>query len=386
MSRAGAMDADGGRMILTSFRTVRPRYVAKQEEILPWLAEVHTRAEAAIPHDGRFDRNAFHARMQRLIRHVCCGSDRIASRGFSATDREHAENESHALFDEVAGTAKRTDLYAAEVDDVFMRLYAAEGEPPSDLVHVTCTGYVSPSGAQRIVAKKGWGRRTCVTHAYHMGCYAAVPALRIASGMAQRRTDARIDVVHTELCSLHFDPATHTPEQLVVQSLFADGTARYSLCDAAPPGEPGLRVLALHEIVAEASEDAMKWALGDRGMRMTLSREIPDCLARWVTPFLADLGALAGIDLLAERARCAYAIHPGGPKIIDVVRDALELDEEHVAPSRSILRSYGNMSSATLPHIWQAIVDDDAIPDGTLVISLAFGPGLTLAGAVMRKE
>jgi predicted naringenin-chalcone synthase len=385
-------DALAQAMVLTSFRLLRPRYEAPQEEILTWLADIHARAEAAGRGDAGFDMAAFRARMQRLVRHVCCGSDRIASRGYTATDPEHTDRRENALYDvtarsSAAGTAARTDLYAAEVEDAFARMYEDEPDGPDDLVHVTCTGYVSPSGAQKLVSTKGWGRRTHVTHAYHMGCYAAVPALRIGSALARREDGGRVDIVHTELCSLHFDPFVHTPEQLVVQSLFADGTARYTVRDA-PKGERALRVLALHEVVADGSEDAMKWRLGDHGMRMTLSREIPDCLARSVRPFLSELFARVGLDLSLARepSRCVFAIHPGGPKIIDVVRAALELEEGQVATSREVLRRFGNMSSATLPHIWSNILDADAIPEGTLIASLAFGPGLTVAGALLRKE
>ncbi len=378
-------------MVLSSFRLVRPRYEARQEEILAWLADIHTRAESVkLAGAGAFDEPAFRARMQRLIRHVCCGSDRIASRGYSASDREHEDDEARALYDVShaapgAATAARTDLYASEVEAAFARLYEDEAESPDDLVHVTCTGYVSPSGAQRLVSRKGWGGRTRVTHAYHMGCYAAVPALRIATGLARSSDGARVDVVHTELCSLHFDPSVHTPEQLVVQSLFADGTARYTVGDDAG-GAPALRLLALHEVLSGDSEDAMKWSLGDHGMRMTLSREIPDRLARAVRPFVGDLALRAGLDFSRERTRSVFAVHPGGPKIIDVVRDALELDERQVATSRDVLRRYGNMSSATLPHIWSSLLEDDDVPHGTLVVSVAFGPGLTFAGALLRKE
>jgi predicted naringenin-chalcone synthase len=384
-----AMQRDG-IMVLTSFRLLRPRYEARQEEILEWLADVHTRAEATVIGEPSFDPTTFHARMKRLIRHVCCGSDRIASRGYSASDPEHAEIEATALYDvsrhsSGAGTSARTDLYATEVEAAFARLYAAEDEPPDDLVHVTCTGYVSPSGAQRLVSARGWGNRTRVTHAYHMGCYAAVPAMRIATGLARNGDRVRVDVVHTELCSLHFDPAVHTPEQLVVQSLFADGTARYTVSDDAR-GERALRVLALHEVIADGSEDAMKWRLGDHGMRMTLSRDIPACLGRSIRPFVCALFERAGLDFVRERARCLFAVHPGGPKIIDGVRDALDLEEQQVEASRNVLRRFGNMSSATLPHIWSDLLDDDERPDGTLVVSVAFGPGLTLGGALLRKE
>ena len=66
-----------------------------------------------------------------------------------------------------------------------------------------------------------------MTHAYHMGCYAAMPALRIAAGFVATGS-RRVDSSHTELCSLHLDPTDHRLEQLVVQSLFADGLIRYS--------------------------------------------------------------------------------------------------------------------------------------------------------------
>jgi predicted naringenin-chalcone synthase len=260
-------------------------------------------------------------------------------------------------------------------------------EPPDDLVHVTCTGYVSPSGAQRVVSAKGWGDRTRVTHAYHMGCYAAIPALRIAKGFLSIPSGSarapRVDVVHTELCSLHFDPTVHTAEQLVVQSLFADGVVRYAV---RLDESRGLRVLALHELVVRGTEDEMQWRLGDRGMRMALSRSVPERLGTVLRPFFSDLFSRAGMDFAKERATCAFAVHPGGPKIIDVVRDALELSESQVDASRRTLRRFGNMSSATLPHIWNDLLVDQGVADGSLVASVAFGPGLTVAGSLFRKE
>ncbi len=87
----------------------------------------------------------------------------------------------------------------------------------------------------------------------------------------------------------------------------------------------------------------------------------------------------------AEREAAAFAIHPGGPRILDLVQDRLHLSDPQVACSRSVLLSRGNMSSATLPHIWQELLRGDTLGDGQAVISLAFGPGLTLCGAVLRK-
>ena len=81
-----------------------------------------------------------------------------------------------------------------------------------------------------------------------------------------------------------------------------------------------------------------------------------------------------------------FAIHPGGPRIIDEIAEHLGLRPDQVQASNAILRDCGNMSSATLPHVWQAILADEAVPSGTLIVSLAFGPGLTISGALLRKD
>ena len=63
----------------------------------------------------------------------------------------------------------------------------------------------------------------------------------------------------------------------------------------------------------------------------------------------------------------------------------LALAPAQVAASNAILRTRGNMSSATLPHVWQALLADPEVPAGAWIVSLAFGPGLTIAGALLRK-
>src|SRR5690606_28811191 len=80
-----------------------------------------------------------------------------------------------------------------------------------------------------------------------------------------------------------------------------------------------------------------------------------------------------------------FAVHPGGPKILHYVKKFLQLKESQLDHSYAILGAFGNMSSATLPHIWQAILGDDRIPPNTPIVSFAFGPGLTICSAVMEK-
>jgi predicted naringenin-chalcone synthase len=178
-------------------------------------------------------------------------------------------------------------------------------------------------------------------------------------------------------------PGETTLEQLVVQSLFADGLVRY--CAVRDQGTRGLAVRALHERVLGDCADSMTWSVGDRGMHMTLSRDVPDRVAGALRGFVIELLRKGGRDL-HDLKHAIVAVHPGGPKIIDRVRDVLELDEAQVATSRRVLLDFGNMSSATLPHIWMRLLADARVPSGTVIPTFAFGPGLTVTGALLEKR
>ncbi len=65
-----------------------------------------------------------------------------------------------------------------------------------------------------------------------------------------------------------------------------------------------------------------------------------------------------------------------------LVREKLELSDWQVQDSKTILLEYGNMSSATLPHVWERILRSNS--KNQPIVSLAFGPGLTLFGAVFE--
>lgn len=358
-------------VVLDDFRSVLPSHATGQAASLEWLARRHAL------HLGREDAESL---LRLALRHAC-GPERIARRFHEVTAFLHAPRKDDVLG---APLSARMELFGRAARRALVELYP-DGAPPDDapdeLVHVTCTGYQSPSAAQVRVAELGWGSRTRVTHAYHMGCHAAVPALRMAAG-ALALGASRVDVVHTELCSLHVRPGAITPEQWVIQSLFADGHARYR----ARPGSslrgsgPALELLGVEEVLAPGTAGDMTWAPAEDAFAMTLARGVPDSIGDGV-PALVDR-LLSG---LGERSSDAlFAVHPGGPRILETVGERLGLSAGQLAHSFALLRERGNMSSATLPLLWASMLSDDAVRDGALVLSLGFGPGLTLAGAAFR--
>ena len=386
-------------VLLTDFRPLRPAYLATQAETFAWLASAHAHAEATqARNEGRpFEEDRFRDQMLHRLARFGCGEDKIATRAHALPDCAHTRWSEMQLYrlDERPmgeGALARTRFFTREAVGVLERLYADCDTPPTDLLHVSCTGYDSPSAAQRLVAHKGWGASTRVFHVYHMGCYAAFPALGAASAFlssthrGSSTARRRSDIVHTEICSLHLNPLAHTPEQLVVQTLFADGFIAYAVCDEAnwDRSSPALALLAMDEQIVPDSLDAMAWTCSDWGMQMSLTREVPDRIAAVLGAFVDGLASRAGLGH-QERREAVYAVHPGGPKIVDRAREVLQLEEAQVACSRRVLLERGNMSSATLPHIWMELLRDAGVAAGRAIISLAFGPGLTICGAVMRK-
>ncbi|MFN3597460.1 MAG: 3-oxoacyl-[acyl-carrier-protein] synthase III C-terminal domain-containing protein [Rubricoccaceae bacterium] len=289
----------------------------------------------------------------------------------------------------------RMEVFARTADALAAAAFAGDAEAPDALVQVSCTGYESPNAVQRLVAARGWQDRTRVLHIGHMGCYAALPATALAADLAQasaaRHTaaragaedtapDARVAVLLVELCTLHHRPETTDVEQIVQQCLFADGAARV---DVTAHPRPGAFALLDHaETIVPDTLGEMTWRVADGAFLMTLSRDVPRHIE-------ARVGEVLGVFLarhgLAPQDVDVFAVHPGGPRVIESTAEALGLPEQKTRHSREVLFARGNMSSATLPHIWDAVARDASLPAGALVCSVAFGPGLTVAANLMRK-
>ncbi|MGZ6333716.1 MAG: 3-oxoacyl-[acyl-carrier-protein] synthase III C-terminal domain-containing protein [Bdellovibrionota bacterium] len=365
----------------------------KQEDLLRWMVRAHVVSETSL--NPGLSAAEFEEKMTASMKRYACGPEKIAFRWTSFGDYLLEDLEAMQLFrfDQRASgpvLEERMAAYQVAAAEGLERLFEDVNKAPGDLIHVSCTGYVSPSVAQNFVAGAGWGGLTRVTHAYQMGCYAAFPALRIAEGLVAARDvrRGRADIAHTELCTLHLNPTLHTPDRLIIQSLFGDGLIRYSvLGDDSPNREPGaLELLASHEEIIPGTAGAMSWIPSESAIEMTLARNVPELIAASLPGFLEHLLSQAGLSWESLRRGGVFAIHPGGPRILDEIQSVFGIEDAQLAASREVLLERGNMSSATIPHIWQKISTDPRISAGTPILSLAFGPGLSICGAVLRKS
>ncbi|CAB4913513.1 unannotated protein [freshwater metagenome] len=254
------------------------------------------------------------------------------------------------------------------------------GIAPADvgqLTVVSCTGYATPGLDVLLARELGLGLDAQRLHIGHMGCYAAVPGLAtVADGVAAR---GRVSIMLClELTSLHVQPPTRDLEQVVAHALFSDAATAVAV---APDAAAGLEVV---DVVARTDTDhreKMRWDVTDQGFRMALSSKVPVVLEQHVEAVVEELLAPRGLTATDVRG---WAVHPGGPKIIDVVRDRLGLGEEDVRESRGVLRDHGNCSSATALLVLDRIRQGRELRAGDPVILMAFGPGLTLYASLLR--
>jgi len=80
----------------------------------------------------------------------------------------------------------------------------------------------------------------------------------------------------------------------------------------------------------------------------------------------------------------AWAVHPGGPRILDTVAEHLDLPPDALDASRQVLAERGNCSSATVLLVLDALRSAGRPGAGAYAVVLAFGPGLTLYAALLR--
>jgi predicted naringenin-chalcone synthase len=138
------------------------------------------------------------------------------------------------------------------------------------------------------------------------------------------------------------------------------------------------RIAGTHCALAPDSSDQMAWRIGDHGFLMRLSPEVPPTLGEHAAPFVGELTRRAGLDETTRQ----FAVHPGGRAIVDAVADALAVERSELESSYSVLRDYGNMSSATILFVLDRELVGEPAP--APLTALAFGPGLTIEGAVLE--
>lgn len=214
-----------------------------------------------------------------------------------------------------------------------------------------------------------------------MGCNAAINGLQAASAVAQSKPGANGLLVCIEICS-----AAYTINQnlstAVVNSLFGDGAAAIVIrSDAKDSWQQGPSVLDFEPHVMSESIGAMRYNLEGSRLSFHLERDIPYVIGRNSHIPVDDLLARNGLD---RKDIKHWVLHSGGKKVIDAIVDNLQLPEDAVRHTRSILRRLGNVSSGAVIFALNELFKEGIAKQGDYGVLMAMGPGASIETSLLK--
>lgn len=247
------------------------------------------------------------------------------------------------------------------------------GNEITHLITVSCTGMSAPGLDLMVMDMMDLPKNIFRTSINFMGCYAAIHGLKMADAICKTEKKAKVMIVCTELCTLHFqkDPS---PDNIASTLLFADGSAAVLVVHDEDEQE-GLHLKSFYsEIIPKGKRD-MAWELSSNGFLMTLSGYIPDLIEEDFEPLVMRSLNFAG---MTKDQIGSWCIHPGGRRIVDSIHKSLQLEAGESDASYKVLKEYGNMSSPTILFVLKELMDSKKLSDHKPVFGAAFGPGLTM--------
>jgi predicted naringenin-chalcone synthase len=238
---------------------------------------------------------------------------------------------------------------------------------------VTCTGLFAPGLDIELIHALSLPPTTHRSSVNFLGCNAAIIALKQADDICNSHANAKVLVVCTELCTLHFQ-TNYTDDYLLSNLLFADGSAAV-LVSSKPQSTPlsiNAKITGFNSFCIPDSRNEMAWQLSETGFIMNLTSYVADLIKANIKQMLDNLGV--------DKDEIDYwAVHPGGKKIVENFITAMGLTATNLAASYKVLNNYGNMSSPTVLFVLKQILDNiEPNQSDKKIFAAAFGPGLTV--------
>ncbi len=243
------------------------------------------------------------------------------------------------------------------------------------LATTTCTGRLTPSLDAHLVARLGCRPGVQRVHVGDTGCASAMVALQQAWNHLRAFPSHRALVLAVEICSAAYF-LDERLESAVAHAIFADGAGALALsADGAGPA-----ILEHRTLFRSEHLDAMGFEYPGGRPRVTLSKDVRRIGSTMMAEMVRSLLDAQG---LKREDVSDWVLHSAGRRVLDRVRELLDLDEEALTHARAVLREYGNMSSATILFVLERALRRDGVP-GQWGVMVGLGPGFAAEGALLR--
>jgi predicted naringenin-chalcone synthase len=239
------------------------------------------------------------------------------------------------------------------------------------LITVSCTGMSAPGLDLQVLELMDLEKNIFRTSVNFMGCYAAIHALKIADAICKADHSAKVLIVCTELCTLHFQREA-TADNITSSLLFGDGSAAILITGDKNENE-GLHIDSFYSEVIPKGKRDMAWELSSNGFLMTLSGYVPDLIEE---DFEKIVDRALEKEIISKDDVSHWCIHPGGKRILEAIHKSLEFTNGQLSASYKVLSEFGNLSSASILFVLKEMLNEKK--EIKKLFGAAFGPGLTV--------
>lgn len=243
---------------------------------------------------------------------------------------------------------------------------------------ISSTGMSAPSIDVKIINQLPFKETIKRVPIWGLGCAGGAAGISRAFEYCQAYPDAKVLVLSVELCSLTFQHDDPSKSNLIGTSLFADGVAcalvvgDRSSYEGASHVRAFMNIFATQSNLMPQSEDVMGWDIRDNGFYVIFSRDIPSIIEKWLRPNVEQFLKKYSLQL---HNIAHFVAHPGGKKVLRAYERSLQLKPKQLLPSREVLKSFGNMSSATVLYVIEKYLTQYTGERGEYGLIAAMGPG-----------
>ncbi|MER5405725.1 3-oxoacyl-[acyl-carrier-protein] synthase III C-terminal domain-containing protein [Streptomyces sp. NPDC002769] len=307
-------------------------------------------------------------------------SARVRSRHMTLPLERYGELDGFGAANDVF-IAAATDLGAKAVRDA-LHLAGLSAADVDLLVFTSVTGIATPSIDARLAGRVGLRPDVKRLPLFGLGCAGGAAGLARMHDYLLGRPDDVAVLLSVELCSLTFQREDASMANMVATGLFGDGAAAVVAHGAnRPAGTTGPTIVDTRSHLYPDTGRVMGWDIKNSGFQVVLDPRVPDVVRRYLAD---DVEGFLGDHGLKPKDVTAWVCHPGGPKVLEAVTEALDLPDDALDVTWRHLADVGNLSSSSVLHVLRDTLAERRPPPGTPGVLLAMGPGFACELVLLR--